>query len=632
MLKLTPNSTVYYRGVEHVVYKQKDIGSVLIRNKTTNAIEKVAITELRDKAPDAANISDPHDLPMDVYSEKQLKEARKKLDIIGPFLGDLQGNKQEMIKVAEKNDVSVNTLYNWINKFNIYGHVGGLVTSEYKGGKGLGRLDQNVEDKIRETIDEVYIKGKKLKTTFVAVTERLKDLGLEVPHTNTIRRRINQISDYEKTSGRIGARAASLKFDPKVGSMPHARTPLSLVQIDHTLLDIMLVDEQARKPFKRPWITVLIDVFSRVVLGFYISFDAPGAYSVGRAIAHGVLRKDKFLKRIGLSDIDWPVWGRMTTLMCDNAQEFKGNVLTEACAHYQITLKWRPPGKPEKGGHIERYMGTIAEELKDLPGATKVSPELRARFQPEKTASFTLSEFEKWLTVWVTEVYNKRGHHGIDLVAPIDKWQEGILGSADEPGIGLPDIILDEDRFKLDLLPQYKRTVQRTGVHILNFRYYSSVLRKWINAVDKTAKGKHKRKREFIFKMDPHDISSILFLDPSDNKYHAIPTTLNIKPLKMSIWDYRRSIEEAQRSKKPINDVSIFAAFKRLREIENESKRKTKEAQKRNEREKRVNKEEPAKAAEPAQATIQEPQFKISKNEIKPYEELELNTPRRSFK
>jgi putative transposase len=97
---------------------------------------------------------------------------------------------------------------------------------------------------------------------------------------------------------RQGKRTAQQQFDPKPGKTPGATFPLSKVQVDHTILDIMLVDEITRQPFKRPWITLLIDVFSRVILGFYISFDAPGAYGTGRAIANAILPKDKFLKSI----------------------------------------------------------------------------------------------------------------------------------------------------------------------------------------------------------------------------------------------------------------------------------------------------------------------------------------------
>jgi putative transposase len=42
------------------------------------------------------------------------------------------------------------------------------------------------------------------------------------------------------------------------------------VQIDHTEIDIIVVDELTRTPLPgRPWLTLAIDVFSRVVTGLH---------------------------------------------------------------------------------------------------------------------------------------------------------------------------------------------------------------------------------------------------------------------------------------------------------------------------------------------------------------------------
>ena len=36
--------------------------------------------------------------------------------------------------------------------------------------------------------------------------------------------------------------------------------PLELMQIDHTLADVIVVDEIDREPIGRPWLTLAIDV------------------------------------------------------------------------------------------------------------------------------------------------------------------------------------------------------------------------------------------------------------------------------------------------------------------------------------------------------------------------------------
>lgn len=629
MLRLRKNEIVYYQNSEHVFIKTKDLMNALIRDRKTMELKKVPIADLQDRRKQDDDVRGL-DLPLDAYSEERLKKANWRLSLIKPFLNESRGDKGALRKVAESNDLNISTLYNWIKKFDTYGHIGCLVDSDLKGGKGLGRLDKGIEEKITEAITDVYLDCKSVNETFRAVREWCTELGYNVPHINSIRRRIAKTSEYRKMAARVGPIAASEMYDPKIGTIPHAGAPLSIVQADHTLLDIMLVDEKNREPFRRPWITVLIDVYSRVILGFYISFEAPSAFSVGRAISHSILRKEKYLESLGLSDLTWPVWGKMTTLLCDNAKEFKGNMLKEQCRSYNITLKWRPPRKPRWGAHIERYLGTVAEELKNLPGATKVSKEMRSKFKPENTASLTLKEFEKWFTVWLTSVYHMRSHSGIVHKTPIQKWIEGINGDAESPGIGAPEVILDEEKLKLDLLPQFKRIIRSDGVHYMKFKFFAGVLRKWINARDTTSRGKFKPKRLFIFKIDPRDLSSILFLNPDDNKYHSVPSTLNIKPDILSMWNYRLAVAEVKKNKQAVNQGNIYAAHKRLNNIGDASRKLTKATQRKNERALELSREGPLTAS-----AIQ-PHFKTEIQtiikETEPYEELEYVYPRRSLK
>ena len=56
--------------------------------------------------------------------------------------------------------------------------------------------------------------------------------------------------------------------------------PLEVVQIDHTEIDIIVVDELTRTPLPgRPWLTLAIDVFSRVVTRLHVSMSAPSRVS-----------------------------------------------------------------------------------------------------------------------------------------------------------------------------------------------------------------------------------------------------------------------------------------------------------------------------------------------------------------
>jgi putative transposase len=148
-----------------------------------------------------------------------------------------------------------------------------------------------------------------------------------------------------------------------------------VVQIDHTPVDIILVDDIHRRPVGRPWITLAIDVFSRVVAGLYVSFDPPGAMAVGLCLAHAILPKETWLAQHEVTTA-WPVWGVMNVVHADNAKEFHSRMLTKACENYDIDLQWRPMAKPHYGGHIERLLGTFNQDIHTLPGTTFSNPAL----------------------------------------------------------------------------------------------------------------------------------------------------------------------------------------------------------------------------------------------------------------
>jgi putative transposase len=105
-----------------------------------------------------------------------------------------------------------------------------------------------------------------------------------------------------------------------------ADEPLSLVQIDHTLADVIVVSSTGRRPLARSWLTLAIDVATRMVTGFYLCLEPPSALSVALALSHAVLPKEEYLQGRGV-DPPWPVRGLPQCLHLDDAKEFRSDAL-----------------------------------------------------------------------------------------------------------------------------------------------------------------------------------------------------------------------------------------------------------------------------------------------------------------
>ncbi len=97
--------------------------------------------------------------------------------------------------------------------------------------------------------------------------------------------------------------------------------PLGVVQIDHTVADVFVIDSMSRQPIGRPTLTVAIDVATRCVLGTCLSLGAPSSQLVALCLEHAVFPKDDWVGAMG-SSVEWPMYGRMSALHSDNGREF----------------------------------------------------------------------------------------------------------------------------------------------------------------------------------------------------------------------------------------------------------------------------------------------------------------------
>lgn len=504
------------------------------------------------------------------------------------MLGKDTYGRAEVAARAKEIGTSPATLYRWIQRYSALQVLTTLLPRQRGWRQGNSRISTDAEAVIQQVIEDFYLTPQRPRDqkAVIEVRRRCVMKGIEPPSPATIRLRLSRISEKDHLRGRGYSEKARNKFLPAAGKFPNADYPLSVIQIDHTPADIILVDDVYRKPIGRPWITLAIDVYSRMVVGYYLSFDPPSETSVAMCVAHSVLPKDEWLL-LHKVDAQWPVWGIPKKIHVDNGADFRSNNFQKSCLMYGINLEFRPVKQPRYGGHIERMLGTLLREIHDLPGTTFSSIKDREGYDAEKHAVMTKSEFEEWLVGLICRVYHQRMHSSIGM-KPLRKWEIGIFGSGDEPGVGLPQRPANKQILLLDFLPAIERTVQTFGVTIDSMTYYAEALRPWINAVDPET-GK---KREFIFRRDPRDISTIWFFDPTLKQYFQIPFADQSLP-SMSIWEYQLVKDKLRKEgRASINEHELARALTDLRSQVDQSKERTKkarrQAQRRTEHEKKI--------------------------------------------
>ncbi|WP_025550192.1 Mu transposase C-terminal domain-containing protein [Sphingobium fuliginis] len=415
--------------------------------------------------------------------------------------------------------------------------------------KGRYRLDSAVEALVNAEIEDFFLT--RPKPTFSQLSRQIRmkcaERGLTPPVFRTIQSRVAAMERDRVVAARDGTKAARDRFRP-VKSTHLADFPLQLVQMDHTLVDVIIVDEAFRKPLGRPTLTLQIDVATRVVPGFYISLEAPSATSVAMAIRHAVLTKKQWLTDRDI-DVAYPIRGIPDALHLDNAKEFHSLALERGCQQYGIDLRYRPMRTPHYGGHIERLIGTTIGETHLLPGTTFSNIAEKGDYDAEGHACMTLREFERWFTLQVG-IYHGTIHREIG-VPPMTAWAERI-DQRPSP-LRLPK---DPARFLLDFLPYAMRRVRREGIELFHSFYWHGALAPLIAGCD------HK----LPIKYNPLDLSTV-FLERPDGAYLPVPFRDRRRP-PITKFEHDLAVKALRaRGHAAVDEHSLFAMVKEQRQI-----------------------------------------------------------------
>jgi len=413
-------------------------GELIIGEGTTGSDEsslKLAIDRVHD---DAFRQS---------YPEEQQERARARLayverlekhprtsSVMTPLIHDIWADPVRWAKGFKfAKAPHFTTVVHWIDAYHAAGRdIRALVDRHHDKGNSEERLDPIVRTMVDDLIDTRYLTEERptLKSihkdlkgmTAQRNTTRLPTERLKAPSYGHLKRRIADLAPYDVCRARYGQRVAEIKFRAS-GRGVLALMPLARACMDHTRMDVFVVDENSGLPLGRPWLTVVIDEHSRYVLGYYLSFEEPSGVSMVRALRHALAPKDPS------PDVknEWDAWGVMDTLACDNGLEFHGRMLEMGAGRYGITIQFCPRRKPWFKGKIERHFGTVSTGLLvDVKGKTFSNVFLKGDYEPAKHAVMTLATMRRIVHMWIVDVYHQDVHRTL-RTTPAAAWRDGMV-------------------------------------------------------------------------------------------------------------------------------------------------------------------------------------------------------------
>ena len=371
-----------------------------------------------------------------------------------------------------------------------------------------------------EVISTVYLSNQKLpkQVVFDELRRRmtLVNQGLsqndqiKCPCRATSYRWLAALQQDIVDASREGAEAARMKYRASIGSVK-VNNVLERIEIDHTPLDLIVIDILTKLPLGRPWLTMAIDSYSRMVVGFYISFNPPSGHAVLQCLRRAILPKGEWLARFTDIQGQWPAYGIPTLIAVDNGMDLHSDALEAACLEMGIQILFCGSKTPQHKGAIERFFRTMNMGLiHRLPGTVFSDVDERGDYPAEEEAVIDMEGLVHLITKWVVDVYNITPHRGINA-RPIDRWFE----AAGRRIIELPTY--PQHLEVISGIPA-KRTLFHYGIELDGLQYNSELLqtirrRKGVNA-------------PVALKYYEDTVAYIHVFDPHAQEYIKVPAKL----------------------------------------------------------------------------------------------------------
>jgi len=397
-------------------------------------------------------------------SQEQWNEALKRLRTIRPHLDEIPVSCKRL-----KTTRSIRRwikAYRWASDRHGWGILG-LVSKPTNIGNRTRRFSKEVCDAMSHILENVY-KTPKCKTQFLAygaLANLCKEKSLTAPSMRAFYDFVKAQDPKKLAEARVGSRVA-YQLDWAVlasNTPPHGEWPFHICHIDHTELDIELKSSVTGNSLGRPWLTILIDAYSRRILAFVLWFDPP-SYRTCMAIIDRCVRKH----------------GRMpNTVMVDHGKEFESLYFVQLIEGFDGKIKQRPPAKARFGSICERMFGTTNTQfVHNLQGNTEIMKNVRQvtkEFNPKNSAAWTLESLTVALREYFYEVYDTTDHSALHM-SPREAFERGL----DRMGLSTCRPIPYNDTFRILSLPAPRNaTVQlnrRSGLRVNRLDYWSKAL------------------------------------------------------------------------------------------------------------------------------------------------------------
>ena len=282
-------------------------------------------------------------------------------------------------------------------------------------------------------------------------------------------------------TSRKGAKRFALDYRAITGSSKaEANRPGARFQIDATIADVFLVSKYNRSwIIGRPVVYVIIDVFSRMVVGVYVGIEGPSWIGAMMALSNMTADKVTFCKEYGINITpeEWPCDLMPEAILGDRAELLGMPIEESFIPNLHIRIENAAAYRADWKGVIERYFATIHGHVEPfVPGYIDIDFRQRGARDYRLDSKLDIDQFTE-LVLHIIRFYNNE--HFLDtygrdaeMIAddvpciPVEIWKWGIDHRS---GKLRP---FNDDMVKLNLMPRVKATITAKGIKLKGKEMY----------------------------------------------------------------------------------------------------------------------------------------------------------------
>lgn len=417
--------------------------------------------------------------------------------------------------IGDLNPPSASSIYRWWKQWSESGQ--NLMSLAPQKSKALTqrKFPKEVMDELNLLIERLWLSRERLpvQAVYDAFRHRINELNaqklkpLAIPSRAQFYRIVSQIDKYDAMVAREGKRAADKHFRA-TGAGAVAHHILERVEVDHTPLDVIVMNERTGLADGRPTLTLLLCRYSRMILGFAIGFEPPSELSVMRALRNSILSKSYVKDKFPDIRYEWPAYGIPHTLICDNGLEFHSHQLRRVCAELNIELQFCPKQQPHYKGAVERILGTLNRAVcHRIPGTTFSNITKRGDYNSAEMARITLADLQSLIHEWIIDIYHQEVHRTTHRT-PFAMWNDGLAMVEPLQPASLVQL-------NLILTKETTRRLSHQGIQVHNLFYNSSELG--------LLRMRSNTQYDVSVRIDPEDMGAVWIYDELHGDYIHVP-------------------------------------------------------------------------------------------------------------